>query len=277
MADWPIGLSTGCFYRTSIFEVLDRVRESGISVLEVCSSRDHLDYHDLDTVMRAAAEIGKRGIETFSFHAPFGNDIDISAVDDARRQKSLEEVLSAVNAAGALHARYFVLHPGPEESARPPAEEYLHRLSNASECLGRVAEQCGKRGMALALENMLPHLLFGRMPDLFWLLGSLKNRNVGACLDTGHAFLARSLYPEIENLASHLLMMHAADNHGEGDDHLPPGKGDIDWARIVEALSRIGFMGPIILELSGREGDDPQARLHEAVEARHYIRELCRK
>ncbi len=60
------------------------------------------------------------------------------------------------------------------------------------------------------------------------------------------------------------------------DDHLPPGKGDIDWARVVGSLSDIGFRGPIILELSGQEGDNPRARLEEAVEARQFIRSLCR-
>ena len=27
MLDWPVGLSTGCFYRTSIFDCLERIRE----------------------------------------------------------------------------------------------------------------------------------------------------------------------------------------------------------------------------------------------------------
>jgi sugar phosphate isomerase/epimerase len=277
MAAWPIGLSTGCFYRTSIFDVLDLVRESGVSILEVCSSRDHLDYHDIDTVRRAANEIGKRGLETFSFHAPFGEEIDISAIDENRRRDSLNDVLAAVHAAGALHARYFVLHPGPEQSKRPPAEEYLHRFSYASDSLAVVAERCGRSDMILALENMLPHLLFGKMPDLFWMLGSVKAPNVGVCLDTGHAFLAGSLYAEIVKFSSHLLIIHAADNHGEHDDHLPPGKGDIDWPRVVSSLFGIGFKGPIVLELSGQSGDDPQARLYEAVEARRYLRQLCRR
>lgn len=272
MADWPIGLSTGCFYRTSIFDVLDPVRESGISILEICSSRDHLDYHNRGDVERAASAVRERGLEPFSFHAPFGSDIDISAMDDAHRQRSLDDVLTAVRAAGALDARYFVLHPGPEQSHRPPAEEYLNRLSNTSNALERIAEECKRFNMKLALENMLPHLLFGRMPDIFWLLGSVKARNIDVCLDTGHAFLGDALYDEIEKFSSHLLMIHAADNRGKYDDHLPPGKGHIDWARVMSALSAVRFTGPIILELSSRDEDRVQARLDEAVEARKYLR-----
>jgi sugar phosphate isomerase/epimerase len=277
MTDWTIGLSTGCFYRTSIFDVLGPIRESGISSLEICSSHDHLDYHDISTVKRAAREIAKQGLEVFSFHAPFGKDIDISGIDTGQRARSLEEVLTAVEAAGIIGARYFVLHPGPEETRRPPAEKYLDRLLNASGSLERIAERCSRHGMLLALENMLPHLLFGRLPDLFWMLGSLKARDIGLCLDTGHAFLERVLYTEIERFSSHLLMIHAADNRGERDDHLPPGKGHIDWGRVVKSLAGSGFTGPIILEISGGEHDDPAARLREAVEARHFLRDLCRK
>jgi sugar phosphate isomerase/epimerase len=277
MTDWTIGLSTGCFYRTSIFDVLGLIRESGISSLEICSSRDHLDYHDINTVKRAAGEIAKHGLEVFSFHAPFDKEIDISGINDNQRARSLADVLTAVEAAGALGARYFVLHPGPEEARRPPAEKYLDRLLNASGSLEKIAGQCSRHGMMLALENMLPHLLFGRLPDLFWVLGSLKARDVGLCLDTGHAFLEKVLYTEIERFSSHLLMIHAADNHGEQDDHLPPGKGNIDWLHVVKALAGSGFTGPIILELSGQERDNPEARLREAVEARRFLRELCRR
>jgi sugar phosphate isomerase/epimerase len=277
MADWPIGLSTGCFYKSSLFDVLDLIRDHAVSVLEICSSRHHLDYHDFETVRRAAREISKRGLEAFSFHAPFGGQIDISAISDEHRQGSLQDVLVAVQAAAEIGARYFVLHPGPEESRRPPAEEYLQRLSRASDSLERVADQCREKGMLLALENMLPHLLFGPMPDLFWMLGAVKAPNVGICLDTGHAFLAQALYSEIEQFSAHLRMVHAADNHGHYDDHLPPGKDDIDWARVIAALAGINFTGPIILELSGESGDNPGARLREAVAARQYLRELCRQ
>lgn len=277
MTDWPIGLSTGCFYHTSFFDVAERIRGSGISVLEICSSRKHLDYHNPDTMKKAADVIDRHGLEVFSFHAPFGEHIDISAMDETQRRDSLEDVLTAVRAAGMIEARYFVMHPGPEQSVRPPAEEYLHRLSHAAESLHRIAEECARQKMMLALENMLPHLLFGRMPDLFWLLAAIEHHHVGICLDTGHAFLGKALYPVIPKFASHLRMLHIADNHGTGDDHLPPGKGAIDWGRVVHALYGIHFTGSLIMEISGHEGEIPEARLREAVAGRTFLRNLCQR
>lgn len=38
MSDWAVGLSTGCFYQKSIFEVLETIRNGGFSLIEICSS-----------------------------------------------------------------------------------------------------------------------------------------------------------------------------------------------------------------------------------------------
>ena len=58
MSDWPVGLSTGCFYRTSILECLEPIRNSGFGLIEICSFPAHLDYHNLDAVHAARRRIG---------------------------------------------------------------------------------------------------------------------------------------------------------------------------------------------------------------------------
>ena len=116
MSDWPVGLSTGCFYRTSIFDCLEVIRSSGFGMVEICSYPDHLNYHDKDAVRRAAQLMDRLGLEAFSFHAPFADHIDITASDPARRAAAEREILEAADAAAILGVRYFVIHPGPEES-----------------------------------------------------------------------------------------------------------------------------------------------------------------
>ena len=48
MTSWPIGLSTGCFYHRNILDCLPLIRESGFSMIEVCSTPEHLNFHDLE-------------------------------------------------------------------------------------------------------------------------------------------------------------------------------------------------------------------------------------
>lgn len=251
MTSWPIGLSTGCFHQTPILDCLEIIRGSGFCMIEVVFSPTHLDYTNHTAVREAAIRIDALGMEAYSFHAPFANDIDISSPDLATREYALDEILRAVDAAALLGVHYFVIHPGPENADIPSREERMVRIENVVSVLNRVAVRCSELGIKCVLENKLPHLLFGSSSDIVWILGTLETNEVGACLDTGHAFLAGDLYNLVYKLAPHLRMLHVHDNKGHGDEHLPPGEGRIEWGPFVRELVQVGFRGAMILEISG--------------------------
>ena len=170
---------------------------------------------------------------------------------------------------------HIVLHPGPERAGRPPQEEFVQRMAHAAGSLNRVAAHCCNLGLQLVLENMLPHLLFGHVNDMMYLLGSISSCEVGACLDTGHAFLAGEMGMVIQKLCGHLRMVHANDNRGDWDAHLPPGEGRIDWRWLVSELRRCHFGGQIVLEISGGEHEPPSEVLKRAARAREYLDQVC--
>lgn len=271
MRDWPIGLSTGCFYRRSFFDIVDAVDAAGFARIEVCSFPAHLDYHDAEACRRAGRRLVELGIEACSFHAPFAAWIDITEPDDAVRGRSEAELLRAVEAAATVGARLLVIHPGPERSDLPQRER-LHRMEHAVRVLDRVAGRCRELGVGLALENMLPHLFSGAVQDLLWLLGAMRATDVGICLDTGHAFLSGDLHRVVHKLSGHLWMVHASDNRGVFDDHLPPGEGAIPWSALLHQLEEARFGGPLILEIAGN-GEVP-AILERAARGRALLEQL---
>jgi sugar phosphate isomerase/epimerase len=275
MSNWPIGLSTGCFYRTPLADCLETIRQSGFSMVEVIFSPEHLDYRNRQAVQEAALLIDNLGMEAYSFHAPFGADIDISSLDLPQREYALAEILRAVEAASLIGVHYFVIHPGPENADIPSRDERLLRIENVCSVLDRVALRCGELGIECVLENKLPHLLFGQSSDLLWILTSLKGNRVGACLDTGHANLAGDLYPLVYKMAPYLRLLHVHDNKGHGDDHLPPGDGRIDWTTLLKELATVHFTGALILELAG--GDTPEIVMARARRARTYLRQRARR
>jgi sugar phosphate isomerase/epimerase len=244
-------------------------------MIEVCSFPPHLDYHDSESVRRAAKQIDELGMEPYSFHAPFADHIDITALDQGERNRALQEILQAADAAAILQVRHFVIHPGPEQSGQPKADERIRRKDNAAGVLDQVSRRCRELGVNLVLENMLPHLLFGHASDLLSIMGAMDSVNVSTCLDTGHAFLSGDLHNVLHKLSGHLVMIHANDNSGNSDEHLPPGGGKIDWHRMLVMLSKTGFQGGFILELAGR--NDAIALLEEARQARRYLRGLARR
>ena len=276
MSDYRCGISTGCFYKTDIIEALPIVRDGGFTTIEVCSFPAHLDYHNPEHAEKAAGLMKQLGIDANSFHAPFADAIDISSLDRGHRAKAVEEVLMACDAAAMLHAHYVVIHPGPEREGRLSPEEWHHRMRSAADSLNEIAVHCRRAGLVLLLENVLPHLMFGNISDMLYLLGAIRETNVGTCLDTGHAFLSRDLRTVVHKLSGHLRMLHANDNLGDTDAHLPPGEGAIDWMSLMRQLKEWNFHGPLILELASSDGP-PERILERAREARTFLRELLHR
>ena len=276
MTSWPIGLSTGCFYHRNILDCLALIRESGFSMIEVCSTPEHLNFHDLKSVHRAAERIRELGMEAYSFHAPFGPEIDIASADHAQRAASVTEILKAAEAAALLQVHYFVLHPGPENPAVVAPEKQLPRLEHLIESLNQVARQCKELGIMCVLENKLPHLIFGKPSDILWILDGINSAEVGFCLDTGHAFFAGQISDLVRKVVSgYLRMIHAHDNNGTNDDHLPPGDGKIDWDKLLRELVEVRFRGAFILEMAGQ--NDPAVTMANARRGRIYLRDLARR
>jgi sugar phosphate isomerase/epimerase len=269
MRDWPVGLSTGCFHRTKLLDCLVPIRDAGFGLLEVCCLPPHLDYHDTAAVEAAARRLAALNLEVYSVHAPFAEPIDITALDPDARRHASDEIERAAEAAARLGARYFVLHPGPERSGLPRGER-LDRMDNAAAVLNGIAARCRAFGVGLVLENMLPHLFSGHVRELLWLLGALETVDVGVCLDTGHAFLSGDLHTVAHKLSGHLWMIHASDNHGRFDDHLPPGDGQVPWQALLRQLGGTGFHGSFVLEIAG--GEDPAVVLAGAQRGRAFLR-----
>jgi sugar phosphate isomerase/epimerase len=275
MSPWPIGLSTGCFYQRSIFDVLDEIRASGFEQIEVCSFPKHLDYHCAPDVRRAGERMRALALKPLSFHAPFADRIDITSPDTAAREGAVTELFRACDAAAAMGVEHIVLHPGPEREGRPPPPEFLDRMQHAAESLNRVAEHCREIGVHLLLENMLPHLLFGHISDMLYLLGAIRTPDIGACLDTGHAFLAGEIGSVVHKLSGHLQLVHVNDNRGDWDAHLPPGEGGIDWRQVIGDLMRSHFRGALVLELAAGGNETSDVVLRRANAACDYLSQLA--
>jgi len=268
---WPIGLSTGCFYRHNILSVLEAIHDSGFREIEVCSFPAHLDYRNEAEVQLAGEKIRTLGLRPLSFHAPFADRIDITSPDEQVREAAVAELIIACRAAALLGAENIVLHPGPEREGRPPHEEFLQRMHHAAVSLNKVAAYCCENGVQLLLENMLPHLLFGQTSDMMFLLGEISTCTVGACLDTGHAHLSGDLGGVFHKLSGHLKMVHINDNHGDWDAHLIPGEGSIDWSWVISELRQHHFHGGLIIEMSARENESVNDTLARARRGREFL------
>lgn len=267
---WEIGLSTGIAYRHPILGTLAPIAAGGFKSIEVSTSPHHFHFDRAEAVAHARKRIDELGLRVVSLHAPFGPEIDVTSTRPAVRRKTLERLDHAADALSALGGRFFVIHPGSEDSRWSWDRD--GNLARAADALRHVHESCRSRGILLTVETPLPHLLGGALDDLSWILSQLPSEGTGVCLDTSHTSLGGLLYQAIERFGPRLVHIQASDNRGVYDDHLPPGAGKIDWRAFLAALKGIDYQGALLLEITGDGDVGPNVRA--SAEAARWLREL---
>ena len=269
--NWKVALSTSICLSQPLLEVLPRLKNAGFKLIEATALTSHLDYKDLDSVHKIRDEMDRLGMQTVSMHAPYSESIDLTMLRESDRKLSVEELLAAADALRVLGGTKLVVHAGSvNEDANKQKKE---RLKQSLHSLTEINNYCQKTGVELVIENMLGHLVGGREDELQWFLARLPRQNLGFCLDTGHAFLSGKLLKYVKIFAPYLALVHAHDNKGTYDDHLPPGEGKINWSQFLGALADAKFNGEIVIEvLSGKEDNSVLERTWQSI---CFLKDTC--
>lgn len=240
------GVATGCCMNMSILTALDGFGSAGVTAVEIGTPPRHFDPRCHEQVAQVGERLGRLGIAPVSIHAPFGAPLELSDPNPHHRDAAIGAILTAASALRALGGTRVVVHVTDVVREGQHVEE---RLARCTEALRVLAGACRHMGATLVVETPLPHLIGGHPDEFAWVLGHL-DRSVGVCVDTGHAALGRHWDRFLDLVGDRLIHVHASDNRGEFDDHLPPGDGSIDWRHVRETLGRIDFEGWIVLEVS---------------------------
>jgi sugar phosphate isomerase/epimerase len=104
----------------------------------------------------------------------------------------------------------------------------------------------------LALETGPPNMM--TPSETIRTVGLANKKNVGVCMDAGHVNIGGTVKPSdaVRQAGKLLWSLHLNDNKGDGDFHLPPGKGNMDWVAVAEALQDLSYRGVLNLELGER-------------------------
>lgn len=172
------------------------------------------------------------------------------------REASLNEVLKSLDVAAELGCFKVVLHPsymlGLSVFVMEKAREY------ALESLDAIIEKVDQLGLIICLENMFPRTHSLVEPDDFVEIFE-KFPKLKLTLDTGHAHIgdkdgSRAL-DFIKRFPDRISHIHASDNLGEEDNHLPVGAGTVNFTEIVKAIKEIGYDDTITLEVFSKDRD----------------------
>lgn len=259
---------TGTFFQTNLLNHLDRIHEIGYDTLEIWCYEPHFYYQSQDYVQRVKMELEQRKISIHSLHATFHGLLDLSGSDDCDRTHALETVKKQAGIASYLGAQILIVHPGGKNV---PMSEREIRIGYFLEALNQLIPVCQRLGLKIAVENMGPDYLGDKIEEIDRILNNYENDLVGICLDTSHAHLTGDLFNYLDYLGERIITFHISDNNGLHDDHLPPGRGQIDWPKFLKGVEKIGYKGPLVMEILDKESDNLYKSIKKAKETLEYF------
>jgi len=254
---------------------LETIRRSGIHWIGIngVNLLEPTECDVLESVNKVAAMLDALGLKVSSFH--------YAGPTYARLSLSQERVRENMNASIEMfklwRPKSFVIHANwilgenttfgvdcafDKEAEKHGAQAVLETVAENLKYMARLAR---KYGIRLAVENMGKSPL-GAPEDLPKLIEKINEPNAGYCLDSGHANHSGQK-PEdwARVMGKKLFETHFHDNRGETDEHMPVGFGTINWIDVINALSEIGFEGPVTFETGGWPLEDPVEGYREAI------------
>lgn len=251
-------LSTHLFAYTRLDPPMIRLAaERGFRAVEIFAAPQHFSGLDAHQVESVSSELERLEIDLRAIHAPFYESLDdlkarrffsLGDISPAIREKAGLIFAGLLRAAAALGSPDVVVHAGMRGQDRTDAALYIDA---ASHLLDGFPEFRGR----LLLENT--PLAFATMPELAAMAEKMDPDRTGICLDMGHLHLADPAdracsLGEAGSVLRRVRHFHVHDNSGQGDEHLPPGRGTIDWHEALEAISSVPGEAGFSLELRDR-------------------------
>jgi sugar phosphate isomerase/epimerase len=126
------------------------------------------------------------------------------------------------------------------------ANDHFQRFRDS---IARLAEAAAAAGCRIALEIM-PGSIIGGVDGYMRLCNDLGPDAPGLNFDTGHARAAGEDVLRIpERVGKQIIGTHLCDNLGHPNLSLRPGKGSIDWPKMIGALIATGYGGAWDIEI----------------------------
>ncbi len=187
----------------------------------------------------------------YSIHGPYNVDLE--------ENRNLKLMRCVFKIARYIDAHYIVIHTGVVHT------DYRDAMLNAVSSLKQYCKIAAQYQITLLIENMVRERLYDRIGvlprEILQVIDWVDEENLKFCFDVGHGYLSTKQYKFdiidfVRVLSPYLVHMHIHDNIGVppvvddtlGDQHLPIGKGTIDYALVIGALDKTKVKN-LVLEL----------------------------
>jgi sugar phosphate isomerase/epimerase len=234
----------------SLLERLEAIKEAGFTAVNLGSPMClHLLQSTAGEIGVLQALLRQRGLAVDWLHAPYETPVLYEA-DSERGALSVGALKTAITIAAELEANSLIVHPFDLDF--PPGIDGDGPVERLIETFSVLVEYGQRFGVDIAVENIdEPHST--RILDrLFAGVEGLR-----LCFDTGHAHEWRTWNHYLPAYLGRIAALHIHDNHGETDEHLLPGDGNIDFLPLLRSLQSINYRGFLGIECIQQRGNYP--------------------
>lgn len=257
------------------FEYASRAMQAGLAGFEAVYRASYLTPEMQGKYLDCLKRIKEELRAGFTVHAP-AQDVNLGSLNGKVRAVAFEEIKGSIDFARSIGSSLVVVHPTPgvlgmpegkwSKEERPPRRE-TETLARQEAFMVRAVKDLADYApdVLLCLENLVyPHEIYRSPEDMVELIKRVNRTNVGITLDVGHAVVCGHKPADfLHLLQDEIFHVHLHDNNGVIDQHLPLGRGVIDYVDVIQSLKRLDYQGVVTLEFLIEDSDGYRDYLHE--------------
>ena len=186
----------------------------------------------------------------------------LSGVNVAEFSPYMSEAVDAyiranVDLGKQLGVHHVITHAGLHQSSEMP-----QRKAASLEHLKRAGEYSASVGITLVLENLNVeppeaelHYMGHTIEELTYYWDNIPSEHLKWAFSANHTHLLPGDFDAFIDAfgVSRIGLVLVADNRGQWEEHLLPGQGTMDFARLFKRLEGDGYRGPYMLTFGNRD------------------------
>ena len=270
-----LSISTGSFYPASTNKSIKRAHDLGFERIEIMIQDRELDYNfqrhaDLTFFTKLKRIVQEYGLTVGSLHAP------LLSTEQVFSTRTRSEILhNSLEVASIFEADTVVIHPHHFFMSYEAAYKFL---TSSNGTIGDFIlpnfwaelDEAEKENVCLAVENVAYWSDFPLLNDaklMKRVLAALGDTRLGVDLDVLHSELGDCTFDFLTQFPESIVCLHLRD-YRDDQTRVVPGKGKIDWRKIIFAARNMPRLRHFVMELAGRLEDS------EIQKSANYMREL---
>ena len=244
-----IGIFSWFSYDLPIIERLQLIKDAGFDATSLWWQGDE-KHKEPDLARRI-------GLKIDNIHAPFNdpNRLWLDGMDGDDYQNVLISCVEDCRVHGISTA---VIH-------LTSFKENVAVTNTGLKRIGKIIDIAEKKQIKLAFENI------ATLDSLNSVFNYFPSSNIGFCWDSGHE---NWNHPDQDCLALYgdrLFALHINDNYGDGDTHILPYDGTIDWDVKMKKLKQCREVDYFTLEVDFNRKHEKCIKMYGKLSAKEYL------